>query len=205
MEYLSIYRFDISIGYRPDSPNFKDRGEALMQSRRNSLELAILGLLIPGALHGYELRKRIIAIVGPFRALSFSVIYPQLHRMMQDGLIVASVADGALRRSKISYALTEKGSSRFTSLTEDVTPEMWEDESFEIHFAFFGPTPVKNRVRILEGRHRRLRDKAEILRGELEKSRAGLDKYLEEWRRHSLDSVEREILWLEKMITTEGK
>jgi len=83
--------------------------------------------------------------------------------------------------------------------------ESAEDEGFEIRFAFFGPTSTKNRVRILEGRHRRLKEKAEILRGELEKSPVGIDKYLEEWRRHSLESAQREIDWLEDMIKTERK
>ena len=64
---------------------------------------------------------------------------------------------------------------------------------------------TKNRVRILEGRHRRLKEKAELLRGELEKSPVGIDRYLEEWRRHSLESAEREIAWLEDMIKTERK
>ncbi|MDP1720326.1 MAG: PadR family transcriptional regulator, partial [Candidatus Nanopelagicaceae bacterium] len=61
------------------------------------------------------------------------------------------------------------------------------------------------RVRILEGRHRRLKERAEILRNELEKSPVGLDKDLEEWRRHSLESAERENAWLEDMIKTERK
>jgi len=52
---------------------------------------------------------------------------------------------------------------------------------------------------------RRLQEKAEVLRTDLEGSTAGLDKYLEEWRRYSLDSLEREIAWLESMIKTEGK
>ena len=50
-----------------------------------------------------------------------------------------------------------------------------------------------------------MKEKAEILRGELEKSPIGIDKYLEEWRRHSLESAEREIVWLEDMIKTERK
>ena len=33
----------------------------------------------------------------------------------------------------------------------------------------------------------------------------GIDTYLIEWRRHSLESAEREIIWLEKMIKTERK
>ena len=176
-----------------------------MRSRSESLEFALLGLLSQTPLHGYELRKRMGTIFGPFRALSFSVLYPQLRRMLEAGLIEESVVDSPSRRSRIVYDITDKGQTRFENLTETVSPETWEDEGFEIRFAFFSPTSSKNRVRILEGRHRRLKEKAEILRGELEKSPIGIDKYLEEWRRHSLDSADREIAWLEKMIKTERK
>ena len=176
-----------------------------MRSRSESLEFALLGLLSQTPLHGYELRKRMGTIFGPFRALSFSVLYPQLRRMLEAGLIEESVVDSPSRRSRIVYDITDKGQARFESLTETVSPETWEDEGFEIRFAFFSPTSSKNRVRILEGRHRRLKEKAEILRGELEKSPIGIDKYLEEWRRHSLESADREIAWLEDMIKTERK
>ena len=40
---------------------------------------------------------------------------------------------------------------------------------------------------------------------ELERDGMGLDKYLEEWRRHSLESAEREIAWLEELIRIESK
>jgi DNA-binding PadR family transcriptional regulator len=181
------------------------RGKHQMRSRSESLEFALLGLLSQAPLHGYELRKRIGTIFGPFRALSFSVLYPQLRRMMEAGLIEETVMEAISRRSRIVYAITDKGARRFESLTESVTPETWEDEGFEIRFAFFSPTSANNRVRILEGRHRRLKEKAEILRGELEKSPVGIDKYLEEWRRHSLETADREIAWLEDMIKTERK
>ena len=176
-----------------------------MRSRAESLEFALLGLLSQSPLHGYELRKRISAIFGPFRALSFSVLYPQLRRMLDAGLIEESLVASTTRRARIVYAITDKGSARFETLTDTVTPDTWEDEGFEVRFAFFSPTSTTNRVRILEGRHRRLKEKAEILRGELEKSPIGIDKYLEEWRRHSLESAEREIVWLEDMIKTERK
>ncbi len=176
-----------------------------MRSRSESLEFTLLGLLIQNPLHGYELRKRMGVIFGPFKALSFSVLYPQLRRMLEAGLIEETFLESQSRRSRIVYAVTEKGAARFEKLTDTVNPETWEDEGFEIRFAFFSPTSTKNRVRILEGRHRRLKERAEILRGELEKSPIGIDRYLEEWRRHSLESAEREIAWLEQMIKTERK
>ncbi|MSY61121.1 MAG: PadR family transcriptional regulator, partial [Actinobacteria bacterium] len=108
-----------------------------MRSRSESLEFALLGLLSQSPLHGYELRKRMSAIFGPFRALSFSVLYPQLRTMMDAGLIDASVADTS-RRSRIVYVITAKGTTRFETLAETVSPDTWEDEGFEIRFAFFG-------------------------------------------------------------------
>jgi len=178
-----------------------------MRSRAESLEFALLGLLSQGPLHGYELRKRMIAIYGPFRALSFSVLYPQLRKMLVAELIKESFTDagGLSRRSRIVYELTQKGKDKFAQLMQSASPDTFEDEGFEVRFAFFGPTPKTNRVRILEGRHRKLVEKAELVRNDLAKIPEGIDAYLVEWRRHSLESAEREIAWLEKMIKTERK
>ncbi len=179
--------------------------EAIMRSRVESMEFALLGLLAQGPLHGYELRKRMVTIFGPFKAISFSVLYPQLRRMLLAGNIQEESVDRGSKRPRIVYAITKEGMARFEALTESVSSDAWEDEGFEVRFAFFSPTPTKSRVRILEGRLRRLQEKAEILRDEVEKSPIGIDKYLQEWRRHSLDSADREIAWLQEMITTERK
>jgi DNA-binding PadR family transcriptional regulator len=209
-----IYRIDIYLGY---INRYTSRNEPAMRSRVESLEFALLGLLAQGPLHGYELRKRMVTIFGPFKAISFSVLYPQLRRMLLAGSIQEEAVDRQFnesgsaslirnsKRPRIVYAITEEGMARFEALTESVSADAWEDEGFEIRFAFFSPTPTKSRVRILEGRLRRLQEKAEILRDEVEKSPIGIDKYLQEWRRHSLDSADREIAWLQEMITTERK
>jgi DNA-binding PadR family transcriptional regulator len=181
-----------------------DRGRP-MRSRSESLEFALLGLLEEGPLHGYELRKRLMAIFGPFRALSFSVLYPQLKKMVISEVIEAKEIGVTSRRTRIVYTITKKGSQRFEELNSAVTADAWEDEGFGIRFAFFSPTTTMNRVRILEGRLRRLEEKADVLREDLKSSSAGIDRYLEEWRRFSLESLEREIAWLKDMITTEGK
>jgi DNA-binding PadR family transcriptional regulator len=176
-----------------------------MRSRADSLEFALLGLLSDSPLHGYELRKRLMTIFGPFRALSFSVLYPQLKRMVIAQSIEAKEVGVTSRRTRIVYTITEKGLNRFAELNGSVTSHAWEDEGFGVRFAFFSPTTTTNRVRILEGRLRRLQDKAEALRTDLQTQPLGIDKYLEEWRRFSLESLEREISWLEAMIKSEGK
>jgi DNA-binding PadR family transcriptional regulator len=182
-----------------------------MRSRIEALEFALLGLLSQGSLHGYELRKRLIATYGPFRALSFSVLYPQLRRMLEAGFIEESKSSTASgipksKRSRIVYAITKSGRKRFAELASGADPDDWDDENFEVRFAFFSPTPPTNRVQILEGRHRRLLEKAAILRSVISKAALiseGSDKYLTEWRRHSLESIEREISWLEEMTINE--
>jgi DNA-binding PadR family transcriptional regulator len=176
-----------------------------MRSRADSLEFALLGLLSESPLHGYELRKRLMVIFGPFRALSFSVLYPQLKRMVIAETIEAKEIGVTSKRTRIVYTITKKGLTRFGELNGSVTAEAWEDEGFGVRFAFFSPTTTMNRVRILEGRLTRLREKADSMRSELASHPTGTDKYLEEWRRFSLESLERELTWLEGMIKNEGK
>jgi DNA-binding PadR family transcriptional regulator len=146
-----------------------------------------------------------MTIFGPFRALSFSVLYPQLKRMVIAETIEAKEVGVSSRRTRIVYTITEKGRKRFSEFNSSVTSDAWEDEGFGVRFAFFSPTTSMNRVRILEGRLRRLQDKAEALRIDLQSQPLGIDKYLEEWRRFSLESLEREISWLEGLIKSEGK
>lgn len=177
-----------------------------MQSRRDALEFALLGLLAEGPLHGYELRRRLTAVLGPFRALSFSVIYPQLRRMVEAGLITESEENkdsNLSRRKRIVYQITQSGLERFSDLIGKSDAKSWDDEFFEVHFAFFGPTPLATRVRILEGRWRRLKDKAEILRSEIETASSSMSAYSSEYKRHKLEVIEREIEWIEIMLTTE--
>lgn len=179
-----------------------------MQSRRDSLEFALLGLLAEGPLHGYELRRRLTAVLGPFRALSFSVIYPQLRRMVEADLITEQEQGSETnlsRRKRIVYQITKTGINRFNDLIGKSDAKSWDDEFFEVHFAFFGPTPIATRLRILEGRQRRLKDKAEILRSDIERIGETPNSYLSEWKRHNLEAIEREIEWIEKMLTTERK
>ena len=176
-----------------------------MRSRADSLEFALLGLLSESPLHGYELRKRLMAIFGPFRALSFSVLYPQLKRMVIAETIEAKEIGVTSKRTRIVYTITKKGLQRFAELNGAVTADSWEDEGFGVRFAFFTPTTTMNRVRILEGRLLRLQEKAEVLQRDLKNQSAGINNYLEEWRRFSLETLERDIAWLERMIKIEGK
>jgi DNA-binding PadR family transcriptional regulator len=166
------------------------------------LEFAVLGLLAESPLHGYELRKRLNALLGTFRAFSYGSLYPTLRRMQAAGWVTADAA-GRGQRSKVVYQLTADGKERFGELLGEAGPSAWEDEAFGVHFAFFSKTTPEDRMRILEGRRIRLEEKRERFRGTVGRTRDRLDRYTLEMHRHGLESVEREVRWLTELIETE--
>jgi DNA-binding PadR family transcriptional regulator len=177
--------------------------------RSGVLEFAVLGLLHESPMHGYELRKRLNVLLGSFRAFSYGSLYPCLKELVTCGWLVEDRSAASLkmvessRRSKIVYKLTPEGEERFGLLLADAGPSAWEDENFGVHFAFFGRTDAAIRLRILEGRRTRLEERLELFRQSATRTRERLDGYTLELQRHGLESVEREVRWLNELIKTE--
>jgi DNA-binding PadR family transcriptional regulator len=183
-----------------------------MSKRSGVLEFAVLGLLHESPMHGYELRKRLNTLLGSFRAFSYGSLYPCLKDLLTRGWITedGSAQDGPPaapglggKRSKIVYKLTAEGKEQFGRLLSESGPSAWEDENFGVHFAFFGRTDAAVRMRILEGRRSRLEERLERVRTSLSRTRERLDGYTLELQRHGLESVEREVRWLNELIATE--
>ena len=179
-----------------------------MSKRAGVLEFAVLGLLHDSSMHGYELRKRLNAVLGSFRALSYGSLYPCLKQLLRTGWIAEDAsADGvaalAGKRSKIVYKLTADGKEHFQELLAESGPSAWEDENFGVHFAFFARTDAATRLRILEGRRSRLEERLEGFRAALTRTRERMDTYTQELQRHGLESVEREVRWLNELIDSE--
>jgi DNA-binding PadR family transcriptional regulator len=183
-----------------------------MSSQRTGvLELAVLGLLHETPMHGYELRKRLNSVLGAFRAFGYGSLYPCLKDLTSRGLItedaVPDVAKPQLggRRSKIVYRLTADGKEYLQDLLTQTGPASWEDDGFGVRFAFFGLTTADVRLRILEGRRSRLEERVEAFRAGLARTRERVDSYTLELQRHGLESVEREVRWLNELIASERR
>jgi DNA-binding PadR family transcriptional regulator len=185
-----------------------------MSSQRSGvLELAVLGILHETPMHGYELRKRLNALLGAFRAFGYGSLYPALKDLLAKGLIAEEISDGPgsgsarpldrPRRSKIVYRLTAEGKERLQDLLAQSGPASWEDDGFGVHFAFFGLTQADIRLRILEGRRSRLEERLEGFRAAATRTRERVDQYTLELQRHGLESVEREVRWLNELIASE--
>ncbi|BFU47990.1 PadR family transcriptional regulator [Krasilnikovia sp. MM14-A1004] len=174
------------------------------------LELAVLGLLQEAPMHGYELRKELATKLGTIRAaISYGTLYPTLKRLNTAGWISETVPDDAMvppltsRRGRIVYKITAEGKERFAELLAQAGPETYDDAGFGVHFAFFARTDRATRLRILEGRRRRIEERREGLREVLSRAADRLDAYTLELQRHGLEACEREVRWLEELITNE--
>ena len=176
-----------------------------MARRAETIELAVLGLLHEGPLHGYELRKRLNLMLGWGRVLSYGSLYPTLKKMLRGALIeeAATTAAPVTRRPRIVYQLTDAGHQEFQRLMSEVGPTAWEDDNFDIRFAFFGRTDMEIRLRVLEGRRTRLQERLERVQGQLAMTQAEVDRYAAELQRHGVESVEREVRWLSDLINAE--
>ncbi len=177
-------------------------------TRGGVLDLAVLGLLHEGPMHGYELRKRLNSVLGTFRAFSYGSLYPCLKDLLRRNLIMEDGADAGApalsgKRAKTVYRLTAEGKEHFQEMVSDAGPTSWEDEGFGVHFAFFARTDAEVRLRILEGRRSRLEERLEAVRASAARTRERLDNYTLELQRHGLESVEREVRWLNELIRTE--
>src|SRR5690242_13145438 len=193
--------------YRPDTSSHRrrrERGSAPM------LDLAILGLLHESSMHGYELRKQLTTKLGTFRAaISYGSLYPTLRRLQSSGYItegeateVAPLLTG--RRGRVVYTITAEGKERFQQLLGSAGPETYDSEAtFGVHFAFFARTDRATRLRILEGRRRKVEERREGLREVVSRAAERLDSYTLELQRHGLDAAEREVRWLEELIANE--
>lgn len=179
-----------------------------MRTRSDVLELAVLGQLQGAPMHGYELRKRLNATLGPFRALSYGSLYPCLKTLESNGFIEAvetAAPPHALsgRRARIVYQLTADGKERLAATLAHADPAAWEDENFDVRFALFARTDAETRLRILEGRRTRLVERMEAVRQSMHRTRERMDTYTEELQRHGLEQVEREVKWLDSLIESE--
>ncbi len=177
-----------------------------MTRRGETLELAVLGLLHESPLHGYELRKRVNTVLGWGRVLSYGTLYPALKKLLKAGYIaedVAVVPPSTSRRQRITYALTHLGQERFAALMAEAGPAAWEDDNFDVRFAFFSRTDMEIRLRILEGRRSRLQERLSRVQSQLDRTQEQMDRYATELQRHGVESVEREVRWLSGLIDAE--
>lgn len=190
------------------------------------LELAILGILMDGDRHGYEIRSQLRDRLGLGSTVSFGSLYPALSRLEREGLVepdeestgrLSSFATGSLsgeraalrglraersggRRGRKVYRLTARGREAFVERLAD--PASLDDaRTFSLRMSlarFLTPTV---RIGLLESRRvnlvTRLRDlSSRAASGEL-------DVYARSVLQHAARAVELDIAWIDELLSGE--
>lgn len=78
-----------------------------------SAENALLGILMTGSKHGYELHSYISTEMNQFWDLSMSQVYALLKRMEHEGMVVSKEEWQENRPQKKIFTLTSRGRGRF--------------------------------------------------------------------------------------------
>lgn len=175
-----------------------------------TLDLALLGLLVDVPMHGYELRSRLIELLGTVRSYSYGSLYPALRRLEAAALVEVEqpqIDPDSLpltsKRRRVTYHITASGKQHLDALLAEAGPQSSTDEGFGIHLAFFPKTTVEARLRILRARRRRVEERTEGLRTSATSAAQRMDEYTLQLHQLAMEASDREVKWLSDLISRE--
>jgi DNA-binding PadR family transcriptional regulator len=175
------------------------------------LELPVLGLLKERSMHGYELRRQLGAMLGPFYQVSWGSLYPTLRRLAKAGAVEKAEATpdkpkstGALTggRRKTVYNITGEGEAMFLQMLEETAAAV-DAEHFTLKLAFFRYLAPEARLALLERRRAYLQDKLAQFKSNLRTYRERMDSYALSLQNHDMRATESDIAWIDELITNE--
>ncbi len=92
--------------------------------RRLPMEKALLGFLMEGPMHGYELHRRAAEELGRIWRMGISNVYGALKRLEEGGQVCATVAPQDNRPDRKVYRVTPGGRESFMEWVRSPVPSM---------------------------------------------------------------------------------
>ena len=183
------------------------------------LDLAVLGLLKEGDLHGYELNKRLKSLVGGY-STSFGALYPALARLERRGWVSSAavapelVADeetseGQARRSRKRSTKSKSGRTRkvyhITEAGESYLLELLQEDAnnerrFRLQLAFCRFLPPDRRLALFELRRAHLVSLQAMARRDPVQT---TDPYVRSLFERDQERLEHDLVWLDQLIADE--
>ncbi len=183
------------------------------------LDLAVLGLLKEGDLHGYELNKRLKSLVGGY-ANSYGALYPALARLERRGWVSSApvapeiftdeqTSEGHARRSRKRSTKSKSGRTRkvyqITEAGEDHLLELLQEDAnnerrFRLQLAFCRFLPPDRRLALFELRRAHLVSLQAMARRDPVQS---TDPYVRSLFERDQERREYDLVWLDRLIADE--
>jgi DNA-binding PadR family transcriptional regulator len=122
---------------------------------KNETDLMILGSLLMGPAHGYEIMKRVSDVFGAlYPRMSHSVLYPRLAQFEKDGLVMGKIEQQLDAPNKKVYQLTEAGFKRVKVLVATplklATSSGTYTDDLAVHIVFFSLIAKDVRRKVIE-------------------------------------------------------
>ncbi|MBN1434686.1 PadR family transcriptional regulator [Candidatus Fermentibacterales bacterium] len=95
-----------------------------MPRRRGATRYAILGMLNESPMSGYDVKKRIETDLGHFWRESYGKIYPELRKLVLDGLATVRTQDQEGRPSRKVYTITVNGMVDLRKWASQAPPDL---------------------------------------------------------------------------------
>lgn len=160
-------------------------------------DLIILATLLPGAQHGYSLKRQAGMILGQ-ENLHNNLVYPLLRRFVANKWVTKQEVPGERGQTRQLYSLTALGKKELISrLSRLSQQEARESDEFRLRVGMFQMIGPEARLRILDTREAYLISRREKLAGI--KKNFELDRYAGEVTRHFLAETEAEVKWIERL------
>jgi len=166
----------------------------------------VLGALVLGPAHGYELKKRITDMFGSlYPNLSNSIIYPRLAQFQNEGYIKYKVESQTSAPNRKVYWITESGLNRVKTLT--ATPirltgqvqSSYNDE-LTVHIVFFNLISKDERRKVIEPYYAFTLTRYDELTAKLETYSTTLDKFNRELLQYAVAVLKSTINLYKRMM-----
>ncbi len=92
------------------SHNMNSQSKTNMRTTRNPAEYPIIGILLKGPMHGYDICRRLGEEIGPIWRLGKSQVYALLAKLERDGLLAHERVGQENLPARNIFTLTSKGS-----------------------------------------------------------------------------------------------
>ena len=170
----------------------------------SSTRVLILGVLLDGPLHGYEVRKT-LELWGTqhWANVAFGSIYHALGKMAQEGLLEVVGGEGAKSgRGRTVYAITPEGRAEFDRrLREHWTEIMPIADPFQVALTFMDRLPRADLLSAVRERTERLRAGFAMLeRARDAKRAANAPRHVDECIALSAAEYRAQLEWLEQAV-----
>jgi DNA-binding PadR family transcriptional regulator len=159
--------------------------------RRLALEQALLGLLMQGPMHGYDLHRRVEDDLGLVWYMGISNVYGALKRLEQGGQVESTVSPQEGRPPRKVYRITPAGEQSFLDWVRRPVPTMRDMRvEFPAKLYFFSALGLEGIGELIAAQEAVCRERVE----QLERSAAQCDPHdfnrlVYDFRRRQIEAI----------------